>query len=151
VKIGSEWGSPIYLDSSALVKIYVAEAETDALEKALEGRRDLVISDLVITELVSALARRKREGVLDTRAVNGLHRTLLADIQAGDYRTLDLVPAVHREAERLVILLDQVALRAADALHLALAVSAGCATVVTFDRRMIEAAPYLGVTPVPIT
>jgi predicted nucleic acid-binding protein len=149
VKTDFEWGGPLYLDSSALVKIYLPETGSEALEAPLVGRRDLVVSELAVTEVVSALTRRKREGSLDAAAVTRLHRAVLHDIDAGYYRSLDLAPAIHREAERLLVLFERVPLRAADALHLALAASAGCATVVTFDHRMTEAAPHLGLTSVP--
>jgi len=132
-----------------LVKIYLPEAGSRALEARLVGRRDLAVSELAVTEVVSALTRRKREGSLDAAVVIRLHRAILHDIGAGDYRSLDLAPAVHREAERLLVLFERVPLRAAGALHLALAASADCGTVVTFDRRMAEAALHLGLTAVP--
>ena len=48
----------IYLDSCALTKLYVPEPESDLLETRLPGRRDLTISELAITELVSTFACR---------------------------------------------------------------------------------------------
>ncbi len=54
----------IYIDSSALAKLYVPEPESDALDAILRGRRDLLMSELAITELLSAVARKRREGVL---------------------------------------------------------------------------------------
>lgn len=57
-----DWTGPLYLDASALVKIYMPEPGSDELDAALQGRDDLVISDLAVTEVISALTRRRREG-----------------------------------------------------------------------------------------
>jgi predicted nucleic acid-binding protein len=54
------------------------------------------------------------------------------------------VADTHREAERLLLALKDVPMRAADALHLALATTAGAAAVVTFDHRLEEAARAVG-------
>jgi predicted nucleic acid-binding protein len=137
--------SPVYLDTSALAKIYVAEPESDALEAALLGRRDLVVSDLAVTELTSLLARRVREHDITGTAARRLYRAVLRDLAAGEFRRLELTARVHREAERLLLVLgDRVPLRAADALHLALATMAEARTLVTYDRRMRLAVRGLG-------
>jgi len=47
---------------------------------------------------------------------------------------------VHVEAERLLLAQDTVPLRAADALHVALASTMHMAVVVTYDPRLAEAA-----------
>jgi len=56
---------------------------------------------------------------------------------------------VHREAERLLLALDNIALRAADALHLALACLSGALAIVTYDLRLAEAALKIGLNPLP--
>ena len=55
---------PVYFDSSALIKLYVPEPGSDELNRSVEGRNDLLVSDLALTEVVSAVARRLREGGL---------------------------------------------------------------------------------------
>jgi uncharacterized protein len=48
----------IYLDSCALVKLVVAEPETPALERFLDGRRaEMVSSQLALTEVVRVVRR----------------------------------------------------------------------------------------------
>lgn len=140
----SGWPGPLYLDASALAKLYLPETGSADLDTALTGRRDIVVSDLCVTEIVSAVARRRREGAISPEAVARLHRRILSDVDAGLYRRVDLLPAVQREAERLLLIVEGTALRAADALHLALALASGAACVVTYDRRMAEAAPRVG-------
>lgn len=140
---------PLYLDASALVKLYVPEPGSDELNRLLLGRRDVVVSDLAVTEIVSSLCRRRREGSLTTALVARVHRTLLGHIEAGVYRRFELIPAGHREAERLLVSVATHPLRAADALHLALAVGAGAASLLTWDRRLGAAARAIGLGVFP--
>jgi predicted nucleic acid-binding protein len=142
--------SPVYLDTSALVKLYVPEPWSDDLEAALVGRRDLLVSELAITELTSSLARRGREGDLSLADARRVYRRMLRDLAGGEFRRVDLTPAAHREAERLLMGLGAGSpFRAADALHLALVNLLGAGVLVTFDRRMSNAAEALGTIELP--
>ena len=140
---------PLYLDASALAKLYFPEPGSDDLNRLLVGRLDAVVSDLAVTEIVSSLCRRRREGLVTTAVVAGLQRALLGHVEAGVYRRVELIPAAHREAERLVISLGTVPLRAADALHLALALGAEAASLLTWDRRLGAAARAIGLSVYP--
>ncbi len=144
-----DWTGPLYLDASALAKLYLPEPGSDALDAAIRGRSDLIVSDLAITEIVSAISRRRREGSLPSLSVLRLHRKILADIESGIYVRSDLMPEVHREAERLLLAIDNIALRAADALHLALASLSGASAIVTYDLRQAEAANRIGLNSLP--
>ncbi len=137
--------SSVYLDTSALAKIYVQETDSDELDSALVGRRDLLISELTLTELTSALTRRIREGTLKASAGRRIYQQVFRDIRAGEYRLLDLTPATHREAERLLLTMGRHApIRAADSLHLATAALAEAGAVVTYDRQIHAVASTLG-------
>lgn len=139
---------PVYVDSSALVKIFVAEEESDAVQSALRGREDLFLSDLVITEVISSAARRAREGSVARERLESLAQTLLDALADRVFRRLDLTAEVHREAERLILALP-FPMRAADALHLALAAESGCRTVLTFDGRLSRASAFVGLDVLP--
>jgi uncharacterized protein len=134
----------IYVDSSALAKLYVPEAESDKLDAFLHGRRDLMISELAVTEVLSAVARRKREGVLDAAHAYEIRDAVLADAESGSFHRLDLNPRVHREAERLLLGVESVPLRTPEALHVALALSAPVSYVLTYDARMRAAVLHAG-------
>jgi predicted nucleic acid-binding protein len=138
---------PVYLDASALVKLLVPEPESDALNEALVETRDVVVSDLALTETASALGRRGREGQLTAAEVRRLYRE--AEHLAASCRGAELTPPVHRRAERLLLIASTVPLRALDALHIALALEAGAATVVTFDARLRDAAASQGLFVAP--
>jgi predicted nucleic acid-binding protein len=131
------WTEPVYLDASALVKLFVPEEESDALNGALSGLTDVIVSDLALTEMASALSRRTREKRLTPEQARRLYREV-SKLHAGSRRA-ELTPPIHRRAERLMLSLT-VPLRTLDALHLATALDAEAATVVTFDPRLRDAA-----------
>jgi predicted nucleic acid-binding protein len=155
VATGSEEGGapglpgPLYCDASALVKLYVPEVESDELNRTIRGRGDLILSDLSITEIVSSLARRRREGALTASIAARLHRAILSHAEKGLYQRVELLPATHRDAERLLLSAESVPLRAADALHLALAMSGDAASLLTYDGRLADAARSIGLTVFP--
>jgi predicted nucleic acid-binding protein len=147
VEIGS---SPVYLDTGALAKLYVPERWSDALEEALIGRRDVLVSELAVTELASAIARRMRAGDLSAADGRRVYQRVVRDMVGGEFRRVELTADAHREAERLLMsVVIRTAVRAADALHLAQAVLAGARVLVTFDTRMAEAAEALGTLELP--
>lgn len=140
---------PVYLDTSALVKLYVPEPESVRVDRALRGRDDLLVSDLAVTELASALGRRCREGALDAAPAARVYQRLLADLADDLFRRVELIAEVHREAERFLLSSALVPLRSLDALHLALAASGGAMTVFTFDRNLARAAGTIGLLTAP--
>jgi hypothetical protein len=120
------------------VKLFVPEPESDALNEALEGNRDVVVSDLALTEMASALGRRVREGRMSRAEARRLQRE--AEKLAEVCRHVELTPPIHRRAERLLLSSQDVPLRALDALHVASALDVDAATVATFDPRLRAAA-----------
>ena len=142
MKIGPE---PVYLDTSALAKIYVPEPESNDLESALIGKGGIIVSDLAVTELVSVLAKRVRKGQTNVEAQTRVYQQLLNDLATDMFKRVGISHQVHTQAEQLIMSLGRtINLRAADALHLALASSAGARTLVTFDRTMKTAATTMG-------
>jgi predicted nucleic acid-binding protein len=142
---------PLYCDASALAKLYLPEPESDALNGLLAGREDALVSDLAITEVVSALGRRVRRGELGAEPARRVHRKILAHLAEGLFRKVELLTATHREAERILLAARTAGIRSADALHLALALGAGAGTLLTYDRTMAKAAleQSLAVWPEP--
>jgi uncharacterized protein len=140
----------LYIDSSALAKLYLPEPDSDRLDNFLRSRRDLTISELAITEVMSALARRRREGALTARQANRVRDAVFSDAQSGSFRRLDLSPVIHRQAERILLSTDSIPLRTLDALHIALAIFGEARSIVTFDVRLAEAAAVHGLQAVQL-
>ena len=142
--------SPVYIDTSALAKLYVPEPWSDELEAVLVGRRDVVVSELAVTELTSALARRVRDEEVSSADARRVYQRVLRDLVSGEFQRGELTAGAHREAERLLLALGpRTVLRAADALHLALAGLLGARVLMTFDKRMSAAAEALGTLELP--
>jgi antitoxin (DNA-binding transcriptional repressor) of toxin-antitoxin stability system/predicted nucleic acid-binding protein len=139
---------PLYLAPTVLAKLYFPERDSGEIEAALVDRRDLILSELAVTELITAFAARKRAVAARSAAVS-LQATLLQDLDSGVFRRVELSPPTHRAAERLALSLDGVVTRVSTAAHLALAMTAGVAGIVTFDRELGRAAQALGLAVVP--
>lgn len=124
-----------YLDTSALVKLVVAEPESLALRSWLiESERDPVSCDLARTELVRAVRRTAPGLVAQARAV--LDAITLVRIP----------PSTCEQAGRL----DPVLTRSLDAIHLAVALALGddLDGFVTYDDRLANVAHENGVVVV---
>lgn len=124
----------IYLDSSALVKLLVAEAESADLVDWLDSRQaeeGLVSSELARVEVIRAFARLDEPGLLDdARAMlDGLDTIPISEAVIEDATTIGLTT-----------------LRSFDAIHLAAAFQLGGALTefVAYDNRLYEAAAELG-------
>ena len=140
---------PVYCDASALLKLYLREPGSDEFNREAEGRHDLVVSDLAVTEVVSALSRRLRQGTLARDAARRLQHAIVSGLDDGVYRRVELTQDVHRRAEHFLLSLTETPLRAADALHLALATSARAASMASFDARLRTAARAVGLALYP--
>jgi uncharacterized protein len=133
----------LYLDTSAVVPLFVREESTERLLAFLEGQDPgrLAISPWVQTEFASALSLRLRSGSLD-EAVHAAASSRWENFRDG-VQSLDITVR-HFEGAAAICRRHELALRAGDALHLAVASAAGCA-LVTLDERMAKAAPEVGV------
>lgn len=120
----------IYLDSSAIVKLAVAEPESQALRIHLRRRRPLVSSALARTEVLRALLPTGEIAVSRGREV---------------LRRLDLIRINDRVLDSAAIL-EPAQVRSLDAIHLATAQLLGedLAQVITYDDRLADAARSLG-------
>jgi len=116
----------------------------------VEGRDDFLVSDLAVTEIISAVARRLRQGSLTREAARRLQHVILGRLDEGVYQRVELTRDVHRRAEHFLLTLQETPLRAADALHLALATSARAASLVSFDARLSAAARAISLAVYPV-
>ena len=124
----------VYLDSSALVKLVVAEPESAALRRFLGTEPDRASCSLARGEVLRAVRAHGAPAL--TRARRLLQRLNLVTI---DDDLLDAAAA-----------LDPRVLRSLDAIHLAAAQLFGdeLTAVVTYDRGMAAAAGLIDVTVV---
>lgn len=112
--------SRVFLDSSALVKLYVEEVGSDRVGTIVADEGEIFISRLAIVEIVSALVRRARAGDISTQEVEATLDGLRDDCER-DFAIVELERAV---LERAASLARRWALRAADSIQLACAMIA---------------------------
>lgn len=119
-----------YIDSSAVLKLVMWEAESAALIEWTSGRA-VIASDLVRTETLRAARRHSVEAVGQARHV------------LSSFVMLGLSSEVCERAAEL----DPLVLRSLDAIHLACALQLAHELdgIVTYDDRLAEASTLLGV------
>ena len=124
-----------YADTSALVKLLIAEAETSALIQYLSGVQDRTTSsELTIAELMRSVGRAGVEAAAAGLLLRQLD--LLAVDEAGLWRAGRLPSPAGTF------------LRTADAIHLVAAMELGESDFLTYDRRQAQAAADRGFTVV---
>ncbi len=106
----------LYVDTSALVKLYVAEAGTLAVRKAVSEAEAVATVSLAYAEMRAAFARMLRLRRID---VDGLARAKRAF--ESDFKRLLRIAADEPLVRRAGDLAEELRLRGYDALHLAAA------------------------------
>ncbi len=129
----------LYVDSSALLKRYVDEHDSDAAVALMSTDPVLVTSRVTEVEVRRNLAR-----LLSGASLTAVRRRFGSDLDAFALVALDATTC--NEAARIA---EQTLCRSLDALHLASALRAGAATtVLTFDIRQAQVARGLGLAVV---
>lgn len=129
----------IFLDTSALVKRYIDEPGSKAVEGMFDGG-DVAASILAYAETLAALTRRKKAGDLSARALN----SCLAAFET-DWKRMTVMPMGPHLLQAIKRVIGRYGLRGADAVHLASAIflfqSTGVeGTFVASDDELLSAA-----------
>lgn len=128
----------LYVDSSALLKRVFIEDESPQVLAILRARStagDLVASsELAWVEVARALSRA------DVRDANGVLSAACTGIARQP-----LTPVVMQRARSV----GPANLRSLDAIHLSAAISLGTVEILTYDRRLADAAESLGIKAIP--
>lgn len=132
----------LYVDSSALLKRYIDEPDSDTAEALLRSDPSLLTARHTIVEVRRNLAR-------------GLSGSALASARealAADLGVLSIVELDETTCEVAATIAEVTGVRTLDALHLAAAQRIGGSAVpfLTFDLRQGQAARSLGLTVVGV-
>ena len=104
----------LYVDTSSLVKLYVAEPGSEHVRAQVERATVVATSLIAYTEARAALARRRRERVLSPPAFGAAKRKLEARL--AQYLAVQVTEALCKDAGQLA---ERYALRGFDSVHLA--------------------------------
>jgi uncharacterized protein len=132
----------LYVDSSALLKRYVDEPDSDAAETLLRSDPSLLTARHAVVEVRRNLAR-----VLGERDASEARSAFMRDLEA-----LSLIELDAETCETAAAIAEVTGVRTLDALHLAAAQRAGGTAVpfLTFDVRQAQAARALGYSVVGV-
>ena len=136
----------LYLDASALVKLYVEEPLSQELTEAVAEAEAVATSLMAYTESRAAFARARREA----RLLAHVYRRIVEEFVA-DWPRYIAVEVTHRLVKDAGDLADNHALRGYDALHLASVLRlrqqvTAPVTFLAFDRTLSLAAKREGVS-----
>ncbi len=109
----------LYLDTSALIKLYAEEPETEEVRTAVGAASLVAVSEIAYVEARSALARKEREGSFSTEEHDETVGQLARDFQ----EVYLLRPIIGEVIVQAGDLAREHALRSFDAVHLATALA----------------------------
>lgn len=104
----------LFLDSSALVKLYIEEEGQDSVSRAVEQASGVAVSTLALPEVSAAFFRKAKEGVITLAQARKAQLALREDWERLERFLLD-----DYVAEEAAILCRSLGLRGADAVQLA--------------------------------
>jgi len=133
----------VYLDTSALVPMFLREPKTDAVLAWLESAgQPVAVSDWSMVEFASAAAMKVRTGNVTAKGA----RDAIDQAQAFVRAHCTLATPRQEEFQRAIELAGDASngLRAGDALHLAIAEGLNVETILCLDDAMAHGARTLG-------
>ena len=127
---------PVYFDTSALLKRYLPERNSDAFEAYFREVESAQISRLTLVELRSALARKRREGRFKMAKEAEVLNEISTDIQDGLLTVIAASDSHFIAAFHLMGQLAKLPLRSLDALHLVNRAAPRGARVAKLDQAL---------------
>jgi len=134
----------IYLDTSALLKRYIPEANSEMFDAYFVEHAPFSISRLGLVEIRCALARKRRNKQIAPKQEKAAMNEIRTDIQDGILVTYPVGDTHFAEALHLIDKMAKIPLRSLDALHLAIARSLAVHELATADAVLRQAAQSLG-------
>lgn len=137
---------PVYIDTSALAKRYVAEKGSGEFEVFVAQQGDdCVICQLGAIELESVLQRLQHQRLIDSAYALQARRDFASDLASAVWSMQRFDAACFARGTELLRSLAS-PLATLDALHLACAVELGCDAIATGDQQLARAANECNLT-----
>jgi predicted nucleic acid-binding protein len=140
-----------YIDTSALVKRFISEVHTPAMETFIaDNTHRLMVSSLSLVELSSVLKRKLRTGEVAHKLVGLVNEQLRMELASKAMALHVIEPSTFDLASSLIERLAS-PLATVEAIHLASAKIAQCSTMVSADKQLVKAAQELGLQVLDLT
>jgi len=128
-----------YLDTSALAKRYAPEAGSEVVDAIIDDKSNvIIIGNIAITELYSALSKKRRLGEISDKDFLLAIYQVEKDISENLYRFLEIDNQTIKATK--ILILTYTTLRTYDSIHLALALELAelNPTIVTSDMVLFQ-------------
>jgi len=137
----------VYIDTSALVKLYVPEPESGAVQALVGTAQVAAVSVVAFAEARAAFARKRRERAVNPKDYRRIVREF--DDDWDHYFVVDVTEPLVKRAARLA---DKHGLRGYDAIQLSSAIvlrdqSGEAVSFCCFDGRLLRASRREGLRP----
>ena len=144
----------IYWDTSALVKLYTWESDSETFVELLANSSDPVCSSIVTyVEVLCAAYRKEQAGDLHRGCAAAVAARFAADSKRGSILAVPCGEDVIQRARRIVHTSSRrtrpVMIRSLDAVHVASAWVMGAESIVSTDARLRQVAAWTGLRPWP--
>ena len=124
-----------YFDTSALFKRYISEPGSERVEGFFMEAESIAVGSLSFPELISALARYKRE-----KRLNANQYQLCEQFVCSDFTFFEICQLSDPVLAKAMAVLEESPLRASDAIHIASALEVKADRFISGDSRQMEAA-----------
>lgn len=144
----------VYWDTSALLKLYVAEHDSAQFAALLaSSSEDVGSSELATIEMLCALEQKERSGGVKPGSAGVLFGRFQNDLAAGRLVGVPFGPDVVAQVERVLRRTRRkrppVLVRSLDAIHIGSALAAGARKMVATDKRLRDVAGLMGMRLLP--
>jgi len=136
----------VYFDSSALVKLYIVEPGSEAVQTRSDQADALILCPLQETEVRNAILAAGGRGILNRTAMRKTLQNLESDLAQGCYERYqpDWPLIWFRSNELARHYTPEILCRTLDILHVAIAEISDCDCLVTGDERQLRLCEAVG-------
>lgn len=143
-----------YWDTSALLKLYVAERDSgEFLELAARSGDPVLTSVIATAEVPCVLHRKEAAGDLRPGGAQAIFRKFAMDVKAARIITIPYGDDVAAQVQEVVALAFRrrrpVLIRSLDAIHVASALASRAKALIATDARLRQVAALAGMNLVP--
>lgn len=140
----------LFVDTSALVKLYYPEPDSDQVEKIILGAARVFISELSRVDFASAMAKKTRTGEMDEDTCREIWGAFQDDLRSIQVEVINLFNEDYERAAELILEFDLgTTLRTLDSLQLAAALREPQSLFLSSDAALNRIADRIGLRQAP--